>query len=678
MDLSKLSDTDLEAITKGDLSKVSDEGLSYLSAGQPTAPKASVGRQLALTGRNLLQGGVNAVAGPYDALIGSINYAGGKLNDAFGLTESNYPTISGSLDQSLNTMGVPRPATQGEQTAARYVQTGAGLATGLGIGNILKSGTSAIGSEIGRQLAARPVLQSVSALTGATASDIAQQSGAGQTGQLIAGLTGALAPGIGLAGTSAALRAAVRGGNSGAEQMSSNVSAAENAGTTLTLGQASGNRGIQAIEQGLGHIKGAQGILEAKAEQQVKDIGARMEQVANRNDALASPAKAGEAVQSGIFGKDTGWLDRSREIMGKLYGKLDTIFAPSTRVGVSNTKAMLADLNAPVAGAESLSANQFTNANIKGIEGAISKDTEGVTAALQNPNRPANILDIINPRNTPRETGILSKTVEFTQAERDKIVNGLVDGKLPMEAVKKLRTAVGEQLDDPNLSAQVKANKYKPLYEALTKDMDAGYGTNPKAQQAWKDANVYTSDRHNVVDLINRSVSKDVPEQIYTALVSGAKNGDTVLKTVLDRIPAEGRQIFADTVLKRLGRTASGESIADAGTFDTAAFQKNWGALSPETKQTLFGSVSSNMRQYLKSVDKTIDRISAGKDVSAAHIPASSFKDALRTGASLTGVPYGLAKLATSATATKWAAAPTKIQMAPAAWIANANRSGFP
>ena len=39
MDLSKLSDSDLEAVSKGDMSKVSDEGLQHLS-GAP-APQAA-------------------------------------------------------------------------------------------------------------------------------------------------------------------------------------------------------------------------------------------------------------------------------------------------------------------------------------------------------------------------------------------------------------------------------------------------------------------------------------------------------------------------------------------------------------------------------------------------------------------------------------------------------------
>jgi hypothetical protein len=450
-------------------------------------------------------------------------------------------------------------------------------------------------------------------------------------------LIGAL-PAAGLLSRAAqsGMKAAVRGGEAGRQAMKANMDTAAKAGTSLTLGQASGNRGILSMENSLRNLKGGQGIMQAKDAQQVQEIGARMEQMANRHTATASPTEAGQAVQSGIFDKGTGWMDTSKAAQSSMYQELDKLSPPLTRAGVGNTKATLAELNEAVPGANALSADQFTNANIKGIERAVKSDTEGTKSALQNPDIAVTLKQLLKPQKVTtkkkgpqdftndfdavrRET-IITKAVPYTDAEVDALVAGFIDGKLPMKAIKKLRTAVGEFMDDPNLAASVKENKYRPLYRALSADMEAGYkSASPQAYKAWKDADAFSTDRHAVVDLISKSVSKDVAENVFTGLVTGAKNGDTVLRTVLDRIPKQGKQLFADTVLKRLGRTGSGESVADAGAFSTAKFTDDWGKLSAEAKSTLYGAAGSEMRGFIKSVAKTIDKIDGAKAPTAVH-----------------------------------------------------------
>ena len=147
VDLAKLSDADLEALQKGDLSKVSDEGLAHLS-GQPlkkTTALDTVGQYAGVANRALAPyvaaAGAGAIAGAPIGGIGAI--PGAALGAAaLGLTDlgataynavatpfgaTRLPTGSEVIQQGAEQVGIgSRPQTGAQRVFGTAVESAAG------------------------------------------------------------------------------------------------------------------------------------------------------------------------------------------------------------------------------------------------------------------------------------------------------------------------------------------------------------------------------------------------------------------------------------------------------------------------------------------------------------------------------------------------------------------------
>ena len=131
MDLSKLSDSDLEAIAAGDLSKVSTSGLRYilnyertealkkpiremLEMGQTPVELPSpggIGRQVGLTARGLITGLTSIPTMIADPITGLMNLAAGR----------QVAVPPSETVQSLLNMILPKPETPRERVAQDVV-----------------------------------------------------------------------------------------------------------------------------------------------------------------------------------------------------------------------------------------------------------------------------------------------------------------------------------------------------------------------------------------------------------------------------------------------------------------------------------------------------------------------------------------------------------------------------
>lgn len=249
MDLSKLSDQDLEAISRGDMASVSDEGLRLIAGDQKLAPepkekptfaqaampemarpefRSELGRQAGIAARMPVAAGASLLGMAGDPLNALVNLIIGGANKA---TES--PTLSSLITGQKTGLNIPKLQTIGGATENLMTQAGLpepreGLERGLyNVGTATMSAafpgtlaarlakqTSPISqpSQVAQRLeptfaaqapaaAARmftegPSLQATGAFGGAAASQLAAQAGAGPAGQFISGLAGGvLAPG---------------------------------------------------------------------------------------------------------------------------------------------------------------------------------------------------------------------------------------------------------------------------------------------------------------------------------------------------------------------------------------------------------------------------------------------------------------------------------------------------
>lgn len=211
MDLTKLSDDDLMALQSGDLTKVSDAGLTILSGGVE-APKPQkkmtreeaikeitsypkpeqmqigsakdFGRQLGLTGRAAITGALSIPTMGADALTGLINLIAGR--------QVMQPTSQG-LQNLMTQIGVPNPQTPQERVVQDVTSAGFGVAGPASIAkNLPAQAQEFFTKSLGTQGAA--------ATAGALASGAARESDVGPVGQTVGALMGSIGAG-GLTGS---------------------------------------------------------------------------------------------------------------------------------------------------------------------------------------------------------------------------------------------------------------------------------------------------------------------------------------------------------------------------------------------------------------------------------------------------------------------------------------------
>jgi len=211
MDLTKLSDDDLMALQSGDLSKVSDAGLTILSGGVE-APKPQkkmtreeaikeitsypkpeqmqigsakdFGRQLGLTGRAAITGALSIPTMGADALTGLINLIAGR--------QVMQPTSQG-LQNLMTQLGMPNPQTPQERVVQDVTSAGFGVAGPASIAkNLPAQAQEFFTKSLGTQGAA--------ATAGALASGAARESDVGPVGQTVGALMGSIGAG-GLTGS---------------------------------------------------------------------------------------------------------------------------------------------------------------------------------------------------------------------------------------------------------------------------------------------------------------------------------------------------------------------------------------------------------------------------------------------------------------------------------------------
>ena len=234
MDLSKLSEKDLEAIAAGRMQDVSTAGLQVI-AGEPQRPQRSRAdellRQLGLTARAGIEGAVSL-----PSMVANVPYA---LTDvSIGLAQkmgANVPTLqqrgisatrSGQIIADI--LGLPKPETEMEQGVQSIAQAmgGAGSAARMAAAAAPRL-ASPTAQQTAQTLAQSPLAQVLAGGTAASATEAVKEMGGGTGAQLAAGLFGgAMIPG-GAGGAQTVSRAAreiVRPGTeAGREVIAGNV-----------------------------------------------------------------------------------------------------------------------------------------------------------------------------------------------------------------------------------------------------------------------------------------------------------------------------------------------------------------------------------------------------------------------------------------------------------------------
>lgn len=536
---------------------------------------SQIGRQLGLTARYGVEGAGNLL---------------GMVSDPFGQFLPGYQPTGQAASGLADSLGLPQPQgdlEQGVGNASRAL-VGTGLSAGAGL------------AANAPQLAAQPLIQAVSTMTGAGAQSAAQAAGAGQGGQLAAALAGGLAPGALAAGAPAAVRGAVRG--SDPTRLNQNIAAFESAGTTPTVGQASENRVMRALESLMARVPGGAGVMQKKAATQADEVGTGLQKLADDLAPKTNPTTAGRAIEQGITGEG-GFVSRFKEQASKLYDELDKHMPADTPVKLSATQAFLAKSAAPTKGAEATSA-LLANPKLGQIGDALGRDLAGS------------------------------------------------GGALPYGAAKSLRTRVGEMIANAGIVSDVPRAELKQLYGALSQDIRAQAAKDPKAFAAANRAENYYRSGLDRLEKVESVVKKNGgAEKIFAAATAGTREGATTLRSVMQSLKPEEAKILTSAVVRRLGRANPGAQNDTGDAFSTQTFLTNWNGLSKEAKSTLFDRMGPDYRSSMDNIARMASNLRSGSKVfsnpsgtSDATIQAATVGSAVTS--LLMGSPGGAAAVA--------------------------------
>jgi hypothetical protein len=611
------------------------------------------GRGAVLAVRSLGRG----AAGIPDLIAGPLAYGVNKGLDAAGVDPSNHQLTGTEIfDRGWGALGLPVPETTGERYVDRVGQGLGGAIAGTGVGNLLAGSANRVAAGVGETMASNRALQGVGAVTSGTAAQAAHEADLGPWAEMGAGLAGGLVPSI-PAGVAAATRGAFRGGETGRQRVDQAIADFKTAGTTPTVGQATGLGRNQLLEATLGRTPGAAGVIARKAQDQAGEVQAGLDTVASRLSPKAEPGKAGLAIERGITGP-AGFIDRFKAKAGELYDQLDRYLPEGTRVPTSATARALDELVEPIAGAPALS-RFFINGKVSSIKSALDADTgpnsplnrSDVAAEVDRLRNVASDANAATAADVARQNAAIDRQNVLRSALGQKpkayveppadisadddiasLLSRMQDGRLPYEALKKLRTLVGEEISSPSLASDVKSSAWRKLYSGITEDLrGAAQQAGPEAERAWTRANNFFKAGNSRIEALDRVVDKaGGPEAVFNAATSGSRDGAFTIRRVMSSLEPDQQKILSATVLRRLGAATPG-TATESGEFSINSFLTNWNRLSPDAKAALFDRYGKTFRDDVDAISRT----------------AGAFRQAGRAGAN----PSGTAQAATNTAA---------------------------
>ncbi|HBS63061.1 MAG TPA: hypothetical protein DEB32_10160 [Stenotrophomonas sp.] len=644
-DYQQMPVTDLPAVNAlpPDFSGVTTSIDSTASGRQADGWKSGQLRDLMFGVRSVLQG----AGGLFGALGGdAINQAVvNPIARKIGVQEARpYREELGYLADRL---GLPSPQNATERVYGDIGEALTGTGLTLGAGGLLNAGRSVAAAPSVRTaaadfLTAQPALQVASTVGGSAAAGGTREAGGGAGLQLAAALAGGLAPGavprlptsgIVPAATGSVVRRAVRGAD--ADAYNATLAEFAQAGVQPSVGQATGNRVAQAAETFLGSVPGSAGVIDRFAQRQAGQFGSRIDDLASSlapGGEIVDPEMAGLAIRQGIVGPG-GFKELSRAESNRLYQELDQLMPQDSRVDISNAQAALAELNQAIPGAPATS-RLFQNERLGGIEGGLIDDTQGVNALLTQPGMQeqaeayrsylqaqARAIEQNNLRR--QQLGLRGEepvpTAEQIEENVTATLGNMVDNRLPYEALQKLRSLVGREIDNANFGSDVPRSMWRPVYAALSRDMEAAVNAtgNPRAAEALQNANKYHSGYVDQLDNIDTIIGKKDGEAAFLAAISGAKDGPTRLRSVMQALPESQKKMVSSAFIRRMGRAVGNQQDDQNSVFSMNTFLTNYANTSPEARKILFNGYGPEFAKNMETIAKATSRIRDGSKVFA-------------------------------------------------------------
>ena len=508
---------------------------------------------------------------------------------AQGDEKKKIPELSAVLEDIKNQIGLPKPETPFERVQSKVVGTTAEMIPLLAGGQLMAGAQNLPKvAKVGEFIAASPKVQAVAGAVGSALSSTAKEMGMkDELGQSLVGLAGSLAtPSLARMGQVAltakqlgvaapiALASGIAGitefsrnlalnalrGFKGKEEIAKNIALYEKAGTTPTLAQAVEQPLMQAIETTTGRFPSGLATMREKGLAQQAEVGRRVDELRAQISNVTEPVEAGRAVQKGFT---EVFVPRARQAQKNLYGAFDAYMPERMPVDSDNTEKVLNEMVNKISNAAPSLQKEFANTKLSSILNGIYETRQ------------------MNPK-----------------------------GKIPYNVLKDLRTSVGEKLATVDLTPDVTKVQYQRFYGAITKDMEAAAAKQgPDALAKFRAANEFTRKFHETMDSVQSLIMDKNPEDVYLALVGGARNGPTRLREIFNIVPKDTQKAVSSAFIARMGRAVPGLQDPSGDVFSTAKFLQNYASLDPEAKKILFGGFGKQFEKDLEIVAQVSNKI---------------------------------------------------------------------
>jgi hypothetical protein len=300
----------------------------------------------------------------------------------------------------------------------------------------------------------------------------------------------------------------------------------------VTLGQVAEGGAARTIEGGLRNIPGSGRVFQKTLEKQAEEMGKRVEKTASKIGPSAHREVIGARAQGAI---EEGFIPNFKAKAEELYKRVYSLVPETAPVTPTSSTILMAKQN----------------------------DIMGMARELSD--------DITNPK----FASILEHLGQAAESG---------GGTVPFGVMKELRSRLGAMLSGDELVAEINLRDVKRLYQALTEDMATAVQKQggAAATNAWNRANAFTRTGHDRIEkVLQPLISQKKPEQAFTALMSGTKEGATALRSTLQSLDPGARGLVRSNVLRQLGRMPD-------ETFSPELFLRKLHGLAPTARAALF------------------------------------------------------------------------------------------
>ena len=302
---------------------------------------------------------------------------------------------------------------------------------------------------------------------------------------------------------------------------------------TNMAGTTTGNPTLSYAEKLASRMPGSEGTIGSARENLVNAWQDRLGQVADSMGSARTPTEVGTSLQSGA----RDWLSQFKTNTGDLWDRFHGMVPPNTPVNATNYQAALDNVLGNFPGAPA-------------------------SGGVLRPPAASQLRDALGTDLTPA-------------------------GQLPWEALKNIRSSVGEKLNGPPVADMPQA-ALRQIYGGLTADMQAGAAkVSPDALSAFHRANAATAAGHDLLEThINPILTAATPEAAAQYAMGQARLGGSRLGALTFNMPGAAGDLGSFALRNAATNLESPTALAQAMTGRRPVY-------SQEAQNVLFPNAST-------------------------------------------------------------------------------------